>query len=224
MSFSVQVAVILRDLADRLDPRSPMRIAGHDGPAIWQGGETPPRALAEPDPVEIETPIRQRRTKTRTPGLHPNVAAFLDMIAVAEGTACIGDDGYNVIIGSTAARPDLFHDYRTHPNKLVAFRYSNGAQGHSTAAGRYQILHRYAVHYMRQLGLPDFSPESQDAIALQLIRECRAMDDITAGRLDEAVRKCRSRWASLPGAGYGQHEQPMARLRAAFVDHGGRVA
>lgn len=203
MSVAVQVAAALRELADRLDP---------------------PNAMTEPNPVEIESTTRQRRTKARTQGLHPNVAAFLDMIAVAEGTAIIGDDGYNVIIGSTAARPDLFHDYRTHPNKLVAFRYSNGAQGHSTAAGRYQILHRYAVHYMRQLGLPDFSPESQDAIALQLIRECSAMEDINAGRLDAAVRKCRSRWASLPGAGYGQHEQTFARLQAVFVDHGGQEA
>lgn len=180
-------------------------------------------ALLEQQSDQV-TPAPASLTRTRTPGLHPNVAAFLDMIAVAEGTAGIGDDGYNVIVGSTPARPDLFDDYSGHPNKRVPFKYQNGTSDISTAAGRYQILHRFAVHYMQQLGLPDFGPESQDAIALQLIRECRAMADIEAGRFDEAVHKCRSRWASLPGAGYGQHEQQIGTLRAAFTKHGGTIA
>lgn len=160
----------------------------------------------------------------RTPGLHPNVAAFLDTIAIAEGTAGIGDDGYDVIVGSTADRPILLRDYSRHPNVLVAFRYRSGKTGGSTAAGRYQILHRFAEHYIAQLGLPDFGPEAQDAIALQLIRECRAIEDIEAGRIDEAIHKCRSRWASLPGAGYGQHEQSLDRLRRAYAEAGGIIA
>ncbi len=180
--------------------------------------------VQEPPREAEKQPEPERRTRTRTKGLHPNMAAFLDVISVAEGTAGIGDDGYNVIVGSTPARPDLFSDYSRHPNKLVSFRYQNGASGQSTAAGRYQILHRFATHYTTQLRLPDFGPESQDAIALQLIRECRAVTAIKEGRLDDAIRKCRSRWASFPGAGYGQHEQPMAVLRAAFVVHGGKLA
>lgn len=160
----------------------------------------------------------------RTPGLHPNVAAFLDTIAIAEGTAGIGDDGYDVIVGSTPSNPIRFHDFSRHPHVSVRFRYQAGGSGLSTAAGRYQILHRYAAHYILQLGLDDFGPRSQDAIALQLIRECRALDDIQAGRFDEAVAKCRSRWASLPGAGYGQHEQQIERLRQAFVERGGTLA
>lgn len=163
-------------------------------------------------------------TKTRTAGLHPNVSAFLDMLAFAEGTGNIGDDGYDVIVGSTPARPIRFRDYARHPNVIVGFRYQHGASGDSTAAGRYQVLNRIAEHYIAQLRLPDFGPESQDRIALQLIRECRATDDIEAGRIDEAIYKCRSRWASLPGAGYGQHEQSLGRLRRAYVEAGGSVA
>ena len=93
----------------------------------------------------------------------------------------------------------------------------------SSAAGRYQVLEKFAKHYMKQLKLPDFGPDSQDKIALQLIRECKALADIDAGRIHEAIHKCRSRWASLPGAGYGQHEQKIEKLIEVFKKSGGVV-
>ena len=95
--------------------------------------------------------------------------------------------------------------YAEHPNVLV--RAVN-----STAAGRYQILNRYAIAYKKSLKLPDFGPESQDKIAIQLIRECKALDDVEQGRIETALNKCRSRWASLPGAGYGQNENELSKL------------
>jgi muramidase (phage lysozyme) len=80
------------------------------------------------------------------------------------------------------------------------------------------------AHYRSQLVLPDFGPASQDRWALQLIKERRALDDIEAGRFADAVSKCRNIWASLPGAGYGQHENKIAYLEAAYVAAGGRLA
>lgn len=94
----------------------------------------------------------------------------------------------------------------------------------STAAGRYQILARFFDAYKKQLGLKDFSPASQDAIAVQMIRECGALADIEAGRVSAAITKCRSRWASLPGAGYGQHENDLEMLVLAFQRSGGVIA
>ena len=41
----------------------------------------------------------------------------------------------------------------------------------STGAGRYQLLSRWWDAYRKQLGLKDFSPKSQDAVALQQIKE-----------------------------------------------------
>ena len=41
----------------------------------------------------------------------------------------------------------------------------------STGAGRYQLLSRWWDAYRKQLGLKDFSPKSQDAVALQQIGE-----------------------------------------------------
>src|SRR5207249_4184708 len=94
----------------------------------------------------------------------------------------------------------------------------------STAAGRYQILARYFDAYKKQLGLPDFSPASQDAIAMQMVKECKALGDISAGRFADAVTKCASRWASLPGATYGQHVNKIAALQAAYQAAGGVLA
>jgi len=147
--------------------------------------------------------------------MNNNRRAFLDMIAVSEGTAGRGDNGYNVLVGG-----GLFDSYADHPRKLVNI--NNTLK--STAAGRYQLLARYFDHYKKLLGLKDFSPAAQDAIALQQIKECGALEDVDAGRFEEAVRKCRRIWASFPGAGYGQHENKIERLLAAYKKAGGTLA
>jgi lysozyme len=146
------------------------------------------------------------------------------MIAVSELTArllAISDNGYNVLVGSTPDHPRLFSGYADHPRQLIDLP-RRGIK--STAAGRYQILARYFDAYKKQLGLKDFSPASQDAIAVQMIHECGALQDIDAGLLAPAIDKCRSRWASLPGAGYGQHENDIDTLALAFRRSGGVIA
>lgn len=146
-----------------------------------------------------------------------NERAFLSMIAFSEGTSTIkaSDNGYNVIVGGK-----LFQGYMDHPRKLVKLNEKLS----STAAGRYQLLSRYFDAYKKSLKLPDFSPASQDAIAVQQIKECRALDDVKAGRFAVAVDKCKRIWASLPGAGYGQHENKIEKLQVAYLDAGGTLA
>lgn len=142
-----------------------------------------------------------------------NRKAFLDTIAKSEGTYGNGDDGYNVLVGGT-----LFNDYANHPRIKV---FIPKLKIYSTAAGRYQLLARYYDDYKKQLGLLDFSPASQDAIALQQIKECHALADIDAGHFRIAVAHCAHIWASLPGAGYGQHENTMDALQDAYLNFGG---
>jgi muramidase (phage lysozyme) len=144
----------------------------------------------------------------------PNLKAFLDMIAHSEGTLGRGDDGYNVLVGGK-----LFTSYADHPRILVDL--GHGLK--STAAGRYQILARYYDAYRKLLHLPDFGRSSQDVIATKMIREQDAMADVEAGRFDAAVQKCANIWASLPGAGYGQHENKLVDLRSAYTRAGGTV-
>ena len=90
--------------------------------------------------------------------------AFLDMLAWSEGTdngrQKTRNHGYDVIVGG-----ELFTDYSDHPRKLVTLN----PKLKSTGAGRYQLLSRWWDAYT-QLGLKDFSPKSQDAVALQQIK------------------------------------------------------
>ena len=147
-----------------------------------------------------------------------NVCAFLDMIAYSEigpKLLAASDDGYNVVVGGT-----LFSGYVDHPRKLVTL--SNGLK--STAAGRYQLLSRYFDIYKAQLRLKDFSPLSQDLIAVQQIRERKALPLISAGRIPEAIAQVSNIWASLPGAGYGQHENKAEALVVAYQNAGGSIA
>jgi muramidase (phage lysozyme) len=149
-----------------------------------------------------------------------NIKAFLDMIAWSEiGPRLLNrsDNGYNVCVGSTPQKPILFDSYAAHP------RLRSDAMD-SDAAGRYQFMGRYWEHYRDKLGLPDFGPDAQDKWALQLVRECRAYDDVCAGRLELAISKCRSRWASFPGAGYGQRENRWTDMVAVYLRAGGGIA
>lgn len=159
----------------------------------------------------------------------PNLKAFLQMIAVSEGTSAIGDNGYNCLVGSRASMPLLFGSYHDHPRVRIQLRADDKSTPKneeltSTAAGRYQILARYYDAYKKLLKLPGFGPAAQDAIATQMILEQKALPDIEAGRFDLAVEKCKNIWASLPGAGYGQHENKLVDLRAAYVKAGGSLA
>lgn len=149
-----------------------------------------------------------------------NVLAFLDMLAWSEGTdngrQPTRDHGYDVLVGG-----GQFVGYTDHPRKLIDLP---RLKIKSTAAGRYQLLSRYFDAYKRLLGLKDFSPLSQDLIAIQQIRERRALPMIQAGKIEDAIKQVSNIWASLPGAGYGQHEQRMSNLIAVYLKAGGQVA
>jgi muramidase (phage lysozyme) len=149
-----------------------------------------------------------------------NRCAFLDMIANSEiGPALLAvtDNGYNVLVGATPQKPLTFPSYAAPPDIL-------NAALNSTAAGRYQVLNRYAVAYISQLNLPDFSPLSQDMIALQQIKERNALSSIDSGNFAQAVALCSNIWASFPGNTYGQHQNALASLQAAYQAAGGTIA
>ena len=76
---------------------------------------------------------------------------------------------------------------------------------------------------LQQLGLKDFSPKSQDAVALQQIKERGALPMIDRGDIRQAIDRCSNIWASLPGAGYGQFEHKADSLIAKFKEAGGTV-
>ena len=138
-----------------------------------------------------------------------NMRAFLDMIAHAEGT----DDSYNYIFGYRK-----FYSFAGHPRIL------NCSGGYcSDAAGRYQIKSTTWDEVRREVGLTDFSPESQDRAAVQLIKWRGAyglVEDISNfDNFDNAVFAVRYEWASMPHSPYGQPTHSASKLWAKFKEY-----
>ena len=102
--------------------------------------------------------------------------------------------GYDVIVGG-----ELFTDYSDHPRKLYAKPKLKINRRRTLS-----FFSRWWDAYRKQLGLKDFSPKSQDAVALQQIKERGALPMIDRGDIRQAIDRCSNIWASLPGAGYGQ--------------------
>lgn len=149
-----------------------------------------------------------------------NIKAFLDTVAWSEigpRLLHLSDNGYNVLVGSTPNAPLLFDSYVSHPRR-------HNEATNSDAAGRYQFMGRFWPAYQKSMNLPDFGPDSQDKWAIQLIRECHAYDDIAAGNIEDAIRKCAARWMSFPGAGFHQRQNQMVDLLRAYRLAGGGVA
>jgi len=154
-------------------------------------------------------------TTTESPDVQQqNVQAFLWMLRVSEGTD--GPNGYRTIVGGS-----LFDNMADHPRIKISLP-KLGIK--SSAAGAFQIIMRTWDGVRDKLDLPDFSEASQNAAAVELISQRGALADVKAGRFAVAVDKCKKEWASLPGAGYGQHENNLARLQSAYTVAGGYLA
>ena len=166
----------------------------------------------------IETATGQSAPAVSNDVAMRNRKAFLDMIAISEGTYDAGDAGYLMMFGGRMA-----DSFEVHPRQMFSFTNSHGEQLKTTAAGRYQFLAKTWDALAAKLGLPDFSPASQDAAALELVREKGALPDVDAGRVQVAITKCAKIWASLPGAGYAQPERKLSYLMAAFTNAGGMM-
>lgn len=159
-----------------------------------------------------------------------NVNAFLQAIALAEGTANQADPyrvcyAYRHQIQSFADHPAITGEWKGEKlsDKLCAAA-GLGPGCVSTAAGKYQITKGTWSSLKKRLGLKDFAPASQDAAAIELLREAGALGHIEQGRVAEAVAASRKIWASLPGAGYSQPERSLAWLQNQFTNAGGVLA
>lgn len=138
-----------------------------------------------------------------------NVKALLMVIRTGEGTADAG--GYSRLFGG-----GKFDSYADHPRVTVR----KGGYV-STAAGAYQFLSSTWDETKRIMGLPDFSPHSQDLGALGRIAARGALDDAINGQLESALKKISKEWASMPHSPYGQPVISMQRAQAIFASAGG---
>lgn len=140
-----------------------------------------------------------------------NVQALLRVIRTGEGTT--GENGYRTLFGG-----GTFDSFADHPRITVK------RSGYtSTAAGAYQFIASSWDETKRVMGLPDFSPRSQDLAALGRIAARGALEDVKAGRFEQAISKISREWASLPGSPYGQPTISMDRARSIFAMAGGDI-
>jgi lysozyme len=160
-----------------------------------------------------------------------NALAFLAAIRQCEGTAGAADPyrvcyAYRYTIRTFADHPAITGEWTG--ERLSDVQCSGAGLGPgcvSTAAGAYQIIKSTWRGLRDSLGLPDFSPASQDRAAVELLRQCGALARIEAGDLAGAIAKARRTWASLPGANYaGQGMRSGAQVMAWYQQAGGYVA
>jgi lysozyme len=163
--------------------------------------------------------------------LDANVRAFLTVIQRCEGTAGQPDPyrvcyAYSHTVQNMADHPAVTGEWtgvRLSDQQCAGAGFGPGCV--STAAGAYQAIKPTWLAKKRQLGLPDFSPASQDAAAVQLLRDRGAFNRLAAGDLVGAVAAARREWASLPGANYaGQGMRTMEQVAAWFQEAGGTTA
>lgn len=141
--------------------------------------------------------------------------AFLYMIRSCEHvfpTDVTNNAAYNLAYGQ-----QWFDDMSDHPaatgdidlvplpdNVCIAAGLSPGC--HSSAAGAYQIILSTWQGLQRlDASLVDFSAESQDQAATDLLNQCGAVGELVANNFDDALKKASKIWASLPGSAAKQN-------------------
>jgi muramidase (phage lysozyme) len=129
----------------------------------------------------------------------PNVRKYLEMITKSEGSRGYAYGFGNVKLNNLDAHPGTVHD----------FKETDGKKNKTTAAGAYQFLDGTWKELQTKLGLKDFSPASQDAGAVELLRRRGALDAVKSGDWSTAITKTGAEWASLPTSPYKQPKRSM---------------
>jgi muramidase (phage lysozyme) len=157
-----------------------------------------------------------------------NVRAFSRV--VREGESSQTEDAYRMRYGGW--NPDTrrynpvayFDDFSAHPRVMEL----TPTGEYSSAAGAYQHTYTtWSTVCMDKYGLgPDFKPYTQDCAFVALLHNRGALEDVVDGRFDEALRKCRNEWASLPGSTLDDGGSKVAydRARAVYSAWGGSFA
>lgn len=131
----------------------------------------------------------------------PTYREFLDLISVTEGTSRTKNGGYNTLFGFNKDGSNRYFDDMTKfPDSPAPYRDPRtGKVKYSNDAGRYQINIDTYKRMAKRLGITDFSPESQDMIAVALLDEIKGFDNaIRSGNKQQALKLASPVWVSLP--------------------------
>ena len=167
-----------------------------------------------------ETRAQLEAWRQQNPGLFRGLQRA---ISQAEGTWRADQPGYDILFGG-----GKFNDFSRHPDKVVR------TPGYaSAAAGAYQFMPATYAEAARELGLKDFSPESQDLAMLYKARQRLMPAGGLAAITKEGALSPRLQaylapeWASFPTeAGTSAYGQPVKRSSqiSAWFDEAARGA
>jgi len=122
----------------------------------------------------------------------PQVKAFLDVIAYAEGTL-YADEYHARFPDATCLSLDC------HPQAALC-SHALGKYLCSSAAGRYQILTETWRIFAWRVGAHDFSPHEQDRVAVQILLDKGIISHLLKEDIDTAMNKACHVWSSFPSS------------------------
>lgn len=164
---------------------------------------TTPTEQKEAQRIGLQNRQAARRAENEALLNNANVRAFLYMTSRAEG------GNYHARYGWVAGHNEwAFTDESTHPGA--------GYDGRTTAAGNYQINRQgWTEHGIRAQGLTDFSPHTQDLIAVEALRFRHGLDEVLSGNLQAAINKVKqNEWVAY-------QVKPFALCKSWFIEAGG---
>lgn len=136
-----------------------------------------------------------------------NLNAYLAVLRAGESS-----DNYKALVGGGE-----FQSFADHPSVTEGFEGIVTSAGPSHAAGAYQFQPGTWKEAQAALGLPDFSPASQDQAAIFLIKRRGAYQAVRSGYLEVAQQLLRNEWASLADRG-------QSWVNTVYADNGGTFA
>ncbi|WP_229477077.1 paar repeat-containing protein [Massilia rubra] len=148
---------------------------------------TTPADEAEAKTVRIRLEKACRLEENRVYLKQPNIRAFLRAMC-----HCLGG-GVDFLDGAIRGRrndPWRFTDFSTHPGA--------GHNGICTAAGLYRITREVWQEVGARMDLSDFCAETQELIAVDVLRELGVLGKIQAGDIDATLAAAATCWPGLP--------------------------
>ncbi|WP_229505183.1 paar repeat-containing protein [Massilia mucilaginosa] len=148
---------------------------------------TTPAEEAEAKTVRIRLEKACRLEENRIYLKQPNIRAFLRAMC-----HCLGG-GVDFLDGAIRGRrndPWRFTDFSTHPGP--------GHNGTCTAAGLYRITRELWQEVGARMDLADFCAETQELIAVDVLRGLGVLGKIQAGDIDASLAAAAAIWPGLP--------------------------
>jgi lysozyme len=189
------------------------------GANAWQSSVDPvPPMFPSPDPETVDAIAADIMD---APNPEARIAALLAVIRQLESHndyAIVYIDPRN---GAPAKYPTgHFSDFSRFPfdasNEGALISIGEFAGQHSTASGAYQINLPTYREFAPRLGITDFSPASQDALGLAILKKTGAYDASISGDIAPAFQLASTRWASLPGSTAGQRPKSLTVAQNLF--------